>query len=79
MTAFWIVFGAATGVAHATALWRYAQRGSVVSAIAAVRLPALAVLFVIAALAGRLLPVALAWAAGLAGTCVVLLRRPRWR
>ena len=75
----WMTIGAATGVSHATALWKSARRWDQAGWGFAWRLPLVVVTLVVAALVGRLLPAALGWVAGLALTSIVLLiGQRRW-
>lgn len=75
----WVGIGAATGVSHATALWRTARR--VDRGLWGIwRLPLVAVTLVSAALAGRLLPAAIGWVAGLLiGGVIFLVSQRQWK
>ena len=75
----WMGLGAATGVSHATALWRTARRAD--RGLWGIwRVPLVAVTLVVAALAGRLPPAAIGWAAGLLVTGAILLVSQRqWK
>jgi hypothetical protein len=79
MALVWTVIGMAVGAVHAAALWRRAQRGAHAGWGAVWRLPLIGFVLVIAALAGRLLPTALGWSAGLALAGIVfLVGQRRW-
>ena len=79
MFLLWMAIGAATGVAHATALRHTARRWDRAGWEFAWRLPLVVVTLIVAALVGRLLPAALGWAAGLALTSLVfLMGQRRW-
>jgi hypothetical protein len=74
----WLFLGATAGIGHAWALWRTAQQWRHSPLRGVWRLPAVVMLLVGAAVAGRLFPAIGGWAGGLTGTSTwFLLRRGR--
>jgi len=73
----WVVVGAVVGTVHALALWRAASRWASHRWTIVWRLPATAVVLLIAATNAALLPAVTAWTGGfVAAGAFCLIRRP---
>jgi hypothetical protein len=73
----WIGIGLAAGVMHATSLWRSAREYQTRGWGAVWRLPVVAGVLVVAALARALLSAVVGWLIGLSATSVATLVRTR--
>jgi hypothetical protein len=71
----WLVLGLAVGIAHGWGLWRTSRLRRHAATAAVWRIPAVVVLLVGAAVAGRLFPAVGGWAGGLTGAGTWLLLR----
>jgi hypothetical protein len=76
-TIVWITIGVAAGVTHTTSLWHSARESKAPIWGAVWRLPLVAGVLLIAAIAQGLLPVVVGWVVGLSGTSVLHLARSR--